>query len=690
MLDFVDLEIGLHRRYGETWTVELQCSLPDEDVDVRLVREGPRFDLDELSGLVYDDAAYGRRLSQGLFAIDDVRQLFDKARAVAEVQDLPLRLRLFIGPGAPGLHGLRWETLRDPDNDVPLLMSERVLFSRYLSSMDWRPVGVRPRTALRALVVVANPSDLSTYRPGERSLAPIDVAGELERARMSLAPIQPVELAAGGSATLENIVTHLRDGYDMLFLVCHGFLAQDEPQLLLETEAGTVDRVSGTVIVDRVRELQRPPRLVVLSACQTAGSGDDRRSDDQGELAALGPRLAEAGIPAVLAMQGNVAVRTLAGFLPVFFRELRRDGRIDRAMAAARGAVRLRPDWWAPVLFMRLKSGRIWYSPGFARGFEKWPALLADLRQGRCTPILGLGLTDALMGSRRDLAWRWASTYHFPLEPYQREDLPHVAQFLSVNQNYRFPKQALRQYIFQELLDRYGKDLPPGIADRSPDALDELATAVGELRRRTDPAEPHKVLAGLPFPIYITTHPANLLSAALRSEGKQPQVELCRWTDEIEWPPSVYDAEPDYRPSPDRPLVYHLFGNLQLTESTVLTEDDHFDYLMGVTSNKDLIPPVVRRALSDTALLFLGFRLDEWDFRVLFRSLMSQEGRTRRGKYSHVAVQIDPEESRTLEPERARRYIESYFYGADISIFWGSVEDFMQELQRHWQSAVAA
>ena len=93
-------------------------------------------------------------------------------------------------------------------------------------------------------------------------------------------------------------------------------------------------------------------------------------------------------------------------------------------------------------------------SPGFARGFEKWPALLADLRQGRCTPILGLGMTDALWGSRRDLAWRWASTYHFPLEPDQREDLPHVAQFLAVNQSYRFPRQALREYLSRELVDR--------------------------------------------------------------------------------------------------------------------------------------------------------------------------------------------------------------------------------------------
>jgi hypothetical protein len=245
----------------------------------------------------------------------------------------------------------------------------------------------------------------------------------------------------------------------------------------------------------------------------------------------------------------------------------------------------------------------------------------------------------------------------------------------------------LREYIRQELLERYAKNLPENARDSS---FDELLKAAGEVRRVADAAEPHGVLAGLPFPIYVTTHPANLLTAALTSNGKQPQVELCRWTNEIEWPPSVYDAETEYRPVPNRPLVYHLFGNLLHPESVVLTEDDYFDYLIGVTSNRNLIPPVVRRALSDTALLFLGFRLDEWDFRVLFRSIMQQEGRRRRGRYSHVAVQIDPEESQTLEPERARRYIESYFYGADISIYWGSIEDFMQELQGLWQRETAA
>ena len=686
MAAFVDFEIGLHRRYGETWTVELQCSLPDDDVDVRLVRDGPRFDLAQLQNLVYDDISYGRTLSESLFAVEDIRQLFDKARAVAESQDLPLRLRLFIDPSAPELHEIRWETLQDPDRPASLFTSERVLFYRYLSSQDWRPVAVRPKGPLRALVVLANPMDLDSYRPQGRSLAPIDVEAELRRVREGLSSIQTTELAAAGQATLENMATFLRDGYDILFLICHGFLSDGEPQLLLETEKGTVARTPGTAVLDRLQELQQPPRLVVLSACQSAGT--EGLSIDQGrELAALGPRMAEAGIPAVLAMQGNISVRTVADFIPVFFRELRRDGRIDRAMAVARGAVRQRPDWWGPVLFMRLKSGRIWYSPGFARGFEKWPALMSDLLQGKCTPILGPGLTDALLGSRHDLAARWARAYHFPLEPYRSEDLPHVAQYLAVNQNSRFPQEAFKQYMFQQLLDRYGRDLSE---ENRTGSFDNLLTAVGELRRASDPTEPHRVLAGLPFPIYVTTHPANLLSAALAAGDKQPQIELCRWSSDIDWPPSVYDAEPEYRPTVNRPLVYHLFGNLQQPESIVLTEDDYFDYLIGVTSAKDLSPPVIRRAFSDTALLFLGFRIDEWDFRVLFRSIMSQEGRGRRGKYSHVAVQIDPEESRKLEPERARRYIESYFYGADISIYWGSIEDFIQELHSLWQGEVAA
>ncbi len=115
----------------------------------------------------------------------------------------------------------------------------------------------------------------------------------------------------------------------------------------------------------------------------------------------------------------------------------------------------------------------------------------------------------------------------------------------------------------------------------------------------------------------------------------------------------------------------------------MITEDDYFDYLMGVTSNNDLIPSVVRRALADSALLFLGFGLDDWDFRVLFRSIINRQGSQRRNLYAHVAAQVDPEAGRIQEAQGARRYLESYFdQEADISIFWGSVADFTNELAK--------
>jgi len=69
---------------------------------------------------------------------------------------------------------------------------------------------------------------------------------------------------------------------------------------------------------------------------------------------------------------------------------------------------------------------------------------------------------------------------------------------------------------------------------------------------------------------------------------------------------------------------------------------------------------------------------------------MGQEGRGRRSRYAHIAAQIDPEEGRILEPERARRYLEGYFRGSDISIYWGSVEDFVRELSHQWDRAKPA
>lgn len=682
---YADLEIGLHRRDVDTYAVDFRFSQPDSDADIRVLRDGAdavQIDFAQLRELQLDPAGYGKALSDRLFGDENVSKAFAKARSSAESLRAQLRLRLLVGPTAPELHNLRWETLRDPEDGSPLLTSEQILFSRYLSSGDWRPVTLRPKGDLRALVLIANPSNLATYR-----LAPVDVDGELERARANLGGVPVTALASGGSATLNKLAEQLRDGYDILYIACHGALVKGEPVLWLEDDTGAAARVAGADLATRLKELEERPRLVVLASCQSAGTGDEPRTADEGLLAGLGPRLAEAGIPAVLAMQGSVSMKTIADFMPVFFKELQRDGQIDRALSVARGSVRDRPDHWMPVLFMRLKSGRIWYVPGFGeegKTFEQWPGLMRSIRRGTCTPVIGLQFSEDIIGSARDIARSWAETYHFPMAPHETEGLPQVAQYLAVNQRTSsFPSEELIEHLRQELLRRYADVLPKELGDGT---LSELFAAVRARRAADAPPDDYQVLAEMSFPLYITTDPSNLLTEALKIAGKKPQVELCRWNEDVEDLPSIYDDEPDFQPTPERPLVYHLFGTYDEPDSLVLTEDDYFDYLIGVTTNKELVPIVVRQALADTALLFVGFRLDDWNFRVLFRSIMSQEGRGRRKKYAHIAAQILPEEGRFLEPERARRYLEDYFRDADISIFWGSVDDFTRELDAQWKS----
>jgi hypothetical protein len=684
---YADLEIGLHRRYAGGFTVELRLSKPESETEDQLASsELAAFDLQMLRQAEHEPERYGQLLATSLFADPAVREKF----AVATSLDQLLRLRLLVGPSAPELHDLRWETLRHPSDNSPLITGERLLFSRYLSSADWRRVHLQAKRELQALVAIANPVKGVGTDPGQWPLAEIDVAAEQKRAGDALGVGIPVAIAPG-PITLDGVIANVRAQCpDILYLVCHGGRPAGEPILFLEGQEGEVVAVPAGELAQQLRQLEVQPRLVVLASCRSAGG--DRLSSAGGALASAGPRLAEAGIPAVVAMQGDVSMGTIERFMPVFFTELREHGHIDRAMAVARNIVRDEPDAWMPVLFLRLKSGRIWYEPGFAEdgGFKKWPALLNAIEEGRCTPILGSGLTDAVLGARRDTAQRWADSYHFPLAPHSREDLPQVAQFLSINQDPMFPFDELKKQIRQELIRRYRGDLPPQLTNAS---LTEMTAAVGKQQREANPTEPHRVLAGLPLPIYVTTNPDNLLADALREAGKEPQVELFHWAADpgIEWPPSIYDVPtPTYQPSAQQPLVYHLFGNLDYPDTLVLTEDNYFDYLIGAARNRALIPPALLKALTVHALLFLGFQMDDWDFRILFRSIVSREGEEVRRRYFHVGVQVSPEEGRFLEADAARAYLDSYFGSDKISIYWGSAEDFARELSQNQSSARAS
>jgi len=345
--DPVDLELSVTRA-EEGYRAEARFTRPDSHAEVSIPPAPLRIAYPELLVNWLDPAAYGARLSADLFAAPDLRDLIIQALAVAQALRAPLRLRLRLDPADGPLNALRWETLRHPVTGDPLLTNSQVWLTRSLGSADWSPVDLAQRGQLRALALISAPTDLARYR-----LSPLDATAEVNLARTAFGPGDTTILGPG-SATLTQLAAALRTGCDLLSLTAHGAMIAGQPRLWLEREDGTADVVDGGDLALRVRELGRKPLLAVLISCQSAGQGAEEVA------AALGPQLVAAGIPAVVAMQGQITMQTVAIFTPALFAALRTDGRIDRAISEARAAVRDRPDGWMPVLFTRLRDGRIW------------------------------------------------------------------------------------------------------------------------------------------------------------------------------------------------------------------------------------------------------------------------------------------------------------------------------------------
>jgi hypothetical protein len=688
---YPDLEIRLSHRYAGGYSVELRLSQPEsEGLDHIESNVLVTFEPASLRDAAIDAECYGDELTRSLFADPEVKGKFVEAAAAADKLKVPLRVRLFVTRSAPDLHELRWETLRHPVDGTPLASSDRVHFSRYLSSADWRSVRRQRKSALKALVAVANPTEGIGDGDGQWPLKKIDVAGEINRAKAALGSEIPLAMLRSG-VTLDAVTAQVREhNPDLLYLVCHG--GRDDkgnPILFLEGKGGTVDPVGAAELVEQLRILEHRLRLVVLASCRSAGSGVIEGAG--GALAALGPLLAEAGVPAVVAMQGDVSMSTVATFMPEFFAELRRHGEIDRAMARARNVVRGELDAWMPVLFLRLKNGSIWYEPGFGDedvDFERWPALMAKIDSGRCIPIVGSGAADAVFGSRQEIARTWANKFSFPLAPHDRDSLPRVAQFLTVNQEPEYPLTALEGLVKRHLKSQLGAKRRKSLARAS---LNEIASVVGRDKRKSK-TEPHRVLAELGLPIYVTANPDNLLADALRDAGREPEVDLFHWFEdpEVEWPPSVFDRDPTYIPSPERPLVYHLMGHLDFPRTPVLTEDDYFRYLIGAAGSRAVIPRQVRGKYANSALLFVGFQMDDWDFRVIYWSVVSGEAELLRRRNYNVGVQVAPDEDRFPDAEAARKHLaERYFDLERVTLYWGTPQDFAQDLWEKWQAYLA-
>jgi WD40 repeat protein len=354
-----------------------------------------RLDREALLAVELDPKAYGLLLFNALFA-GDIRRAYDKATGIAEVQSGGrLRVRLWVDNEAVELHALAWERLYHlyRGRAVPLTTSTLTPFSRY-TSLEMRDPPPVSETPVRMAIAVSNPLDL----PG--GLQPVDTTAEIEILRQALSDLQregklQVTLLPGraglapemqkkleasgwqiaeGVTDLDNLV-RLMTGAHIFHFIGHGHFRRKsehgagQAALFLEKADGRWEAVRDDVIVSTLTSAGTLPHLIFLVACESA----TRDAKAESPFVGLGPKLVQTGVPAVVAMQAQVPIQLAQQLSGEFYRRLVEHGEVDQALNQARLAVfdHERIEWAIPVLFMRMKRGKLFGEP---EGDEEAPA----------------------------------------------------------------------------------------------------------------------------------------------------------------------------------------------------------------------------------------------------------------------------------------------------------------------------
>ncbi len=265
---------------------------------------------------------------------------------------------------------------------------------------------------------------------------------------------------------------------------------------------------------------------------------------------------------------------------------------------------------------------------------EEWEFILNRVRDGECVPFLGAGASAGILPMGAIIAQKLAKKFHYPLP--DSSDLIKVSQYVAVRSD--------RKYVKEEVLR----------------ILNESGQGKVELSRN-----PYKHLARLPLPLYVTTNYDSLMHDALKAQSpRRPRSNVCRWNSLMSNSSSSNGEEPTVA----TPIVFHLHGSKEDVESLVLTEDDYVDFLTEMLRNPNLLPKTVESAIRKSTVLFIGYRLADWNFRILFQQLANYN-------VSSIAV-FPPPSTDDPSKDKIQDYLKKYYGALRIRIYWATAEAF--------------
>jgi hypothetical protein len=648
---------------------------------------------------------YGARLFDRLLPEGDLRDAWNRMSGQSPLR----RIRLRIDPDLPALHMIQWELLRLPDG-VPgadLAIRTATPFSRYLpqQSQPGTPILARP---VRVLVAIANPDGLEkTF-----GVQPVDVAQEYTNLLTATAgitdddnqPLVQFDLLEP-PCTLDAIRDRLKQGYHVLHFVGHGLFrpadaGKPEQAALLMADPARNNTASlvkdvdiATMLANHLADTtvgdENRLRLVFLESCGTA------KRDASDAFRGLAPRLVQAGVAAVVAMQDVIEVKTAGPFAATFYRQLLRHGLVDLACNEARAAVQALKLRGAevPVLFMRLRSGELLRVQGELRGdlpeATFWSRLIANINKDTCIPFLGPRINRGILPGPETIAREVAASNGYRLA--DRDNLARVAQFEAFKDPDAFRATYL-DILKQSLCRTFGR---PASLDRkalSKASLTRLIAEIGwdTMIARVEELRIYDQLAALEMPLYITSSVDSLLIEAIKHRlgahaGNARRIGP-RWRNTEAGDPNHPPLDP--APAGATPYVFHLNGfddeaDPSQLEHIAFSEDDMMTAFVRLARDQDaIIPSNLLRLLGSSSWVFLGYNLQDWEFRLALQGLLQQIAQVDSKRKLHVGVQFESAASASgLTEEEVQAYLQTYLgQRFNITVYWGTPAQFVSQL----------
>jgi len=670
------LEFAFRHYSGNKYRIALRFSDQLNSDNSRFIEYTRVIDTELLASLIHSVDNYGDRLLAQIAPEGVPKTILEKA--ISLVKSEPphnlLRLRIAVKPTARELHLVAWELLNSCTIFQEPFDNTSIVLTRYASAEgeNWVEPSIRskPRT-LAIRLLASNTSDqmkkMSTvreklYLANDSSDADIDVS-----------------ICENSTTLLELVGSNSGITYGFIDLV----LDNDEVSVRIQDIDQNATLLSADELTESFRKANTPYQVLVLDTGQVNIKSEN--GDQIGAaLLTLASLLISTGPCAIITWQSPMEESSWNKFFIDFVLKFSETGNLEIAEHHARNGVGQLEDAWKPVVLTRLRTGKAWYTPQLVASSldDPWDLIKERVTSGAVIPVIGPGTSQYFMRSRRKIAEELAKRCRFPLASYEQCNLQKVTQYMDTMKERRNVVKEFLHIAREHAIDLYGSKVD-GLDEETP--IYESLELLWQNAKQKNPLTPYHLLAKLRCPIYLNTNLHNFLSQALIEENNilEGKIRDRIWSVNNGILRAKEDAnDMTFNISRDDPLVHYLFGRVDVHSSLALTEDDYFRFLLSFKERWRSLPGKVTDAFSDNALLFLGFDLGDWDFRVIFRAFLELEGSAQLRKIPHVAVQINPDDDRLGDPERTRDYLIAYFKQISEKplVYIGSAHDFLLEI----------